>query len=320
MVDYADYENALLGHLWSWADRHHSSELDGGTRIRRPPVLRAEFTSNSVLVPSDSTRAIEIVSAVPEKERHRWFRSFKSSQALAQSVFGAVGSFGRLDLLDGVIADCGRPAFLEVTRCASLVLEHKVDSLDEPRRTSVDVLLETPSKRVAVECKLAECEFGVCSRTRIRPDDRNYTEQHCDGNYRPQHGRRERCALTEIGVGYWTYLPYLFHWAADRDVRPCPFSEVYQLARNALAATVTTDDGLDPNSGHVLIVCDARNPDYAPGGKAYQQYESALGDCRVPGLIRRLSWQRLVGALARAPEMAYLVAGLEEKYGIRPER
>ena len=198
MIDYTGYENALLGRLWGWADRYHLSELDGGRRTGRPPVLRAEFASKAVLVPSDPTRAPSVVSTVPQKERHKWFRSFKSSQALAQSVFGAIGSFGRLGLLDGVIADCGRPAFLEEARGASLVLEHKVRSLGEPGRTSVDMLLEGPSKRVAVECTFTERKFGVYSRTQLRPGDRNYAEQHCDGNYRVQRGRLERCALTEI--------------------------------------------------------------------------------------------------------------------------
>ena len=317
-VDSAGYEDALLGHLWGWADRYHLHELDGGSRVGRPPVLRAEFASKAVLVPPDPARASGVVSAIPSKARHRWFRSFKSSQALAQSVFGALGSFGRLDLLDGVIADCGRPTFLEDARGASLVLEHEVRSLGEPRRTSVDVLLDAESKRVAVECKLTERKFGICSRTQMRPGDTNYAEQHCDGNYRIQRGRRERCALTEIGVRYWTYLPHLFDWAADRDLRPCPFSEVYQLARNALAATMTAS-GFDRKAGHVLVVYDARNPEYSVGGVAERQYESAINACRVPGLIRRLSWQRLVGAFRCAPELGYLVAGREDKYGIRPQ-
>ena len=318
MTDYASYENAVLGCLWDWADRHHSSELDGESRTRRPPILRSEVASKSVLVPSDPAKASAVVFTVPKEERHRWFRSFKSSQALAQSVFGAIGSFERLDLLDGVIAECGRPAFLEDTRGASLVLEHNVCSLGEPRPTSVDVFLEARPRRVAVECKFMERGFGTCSRPRLRPSDSNYAERHCDGNYQLQRGRRERCALTEIGVRYWAYLPCLFEWAADHDLRPCPFSETYQLARNALAATVTAS-GFARNAGHVLIVYDARNPEYAPGGGAQRQYESAIGTCRVPGLIRRLSWQRLVGALTGAPEFTYLVAGLEGKYGIRPE-
>ena len=318
MVDYTGYEKLLLGHLWGWADRYHAGELDGGPRVGRPPVLSAEFASKAVLVPPNSTRVSGIVSAISSKARHRWFRSFKSSQALAQSVFGALGSFGRLDLLDGVIAECGRPAFLEDTHGASLVLEHDVRTLGEPRPTNVDVLLDAGFRRVAVECKQTEREFGVCSRPQLRPGDSSFAEQHCDGNYRIQRGRRERCALTEIGVRYWTYLPHLFDWPADRDLRPCPLSEVYQLVRNALAATVT-ERGIDPNSGHVLIIYDTRNPEYAAGGAAQRQYESAISASRVPGLIRRLSWQRLAGAFMCAPELAYLLAGLEGKYGIKPE-
>ena len=316
--DVTGYENVLLGHLWGWADRYHAGELDGGPRVDRAPVLRAGSASRSLLVPSDPTRASGIVSAIPYKARHRWFRSFKSSQALTQSVFAALDRFDRLDLLHGVIAECGRPAFLEDARSASLVLEHEVRSLGEPRSTSVDVFLDARSRRVAIECKLTERAFGVCSRPQLRPGDPSYAEQHCDGNYRIQRGRSERCALTEIGVRYWTYLPHLFDWAADGDLRPCPFSAVYQLARNALAATVS-ECGFDPNSGHVLIVYDARNPEFAAGGAAGRQYESAISACRVPGLIRHLSWQRLIDAFTCAPELAYLVSGLEGKYGIRPE-
>ncbi len=173
-------------------------------------------------------------------------------------------------------------------------------------------------RRVAVECKFTEREFGVCSRPRLRPRDRTYAEQYCDGDYRVQRGRRERCALTEIGVRYWTYLPNLFRWDADRNLSPCPFAAVYQLARNALAATVTAE-GLDPCSGHVLVIYDARNPEFLAGGAAQRQYDAAMTTCRVPGLIRQLSWQRLAGALMDAPDLAYLVAGVEGKYGIRPD-
>ena len=276
------------------------------------------MASRAVLVPSDPVKSHEILAALPKGERHRWFRSLKSSQALTQSVFGAVSAFGRLDLLDDVTAECGRHAFLERTNGASLVLEHRVQTLREPRPTSVDVLLGAPCRRVAIECKFTECEYGTCSRPKLKPDDSTYQEQHCDGNYRVQRKRSERCALTEIGVRYWTYLPDLFEWRACGDLLPCPLSPVYQLARNALAATVT-GTGFAPESGHVLTVYDARNPEFAAGGKARQQYDSAVAACRIPGLLRRVSWQRVAGALAVAPELAYLVAGLEEKYGIQAE-
>ncbi len=183
---------------------------------------RTKQAEVSIPSPRDPARTAIIVSGVPDKGRHQWFHSFRSSQALAQGVFGAVGAFGRLDVLNSIVADCGRPAFLEDARRASLVLEHRVRHLGEPRRTSVDVFLEAGSKRVAVECRLMEREFGVCSRPKLRPDDRNYAEQQCDESYRIQRGRRARCALTEIGVRYWTYLPHLFDWAAYHDLQPCP--------------------------------------------------------------------------------------------------
>ena len=319
VVDYAGYERSLRQCLWTWVDRHHQSgELDGGRRNDRPPVLRSERASGAVLVPSDPARSRDILAALPKSERHWWFRSLKSSQALAQSVFGAVRASGRLDLLDGVTAECGRLAFLERTNGATLVLEHRVQTLGEPWPTSVDVLLGDSAQRVAIECKFAEREYGTCSRPKLKPGDPTYAEQHCDGNYRVQRKRSERCALTEIGVRYWAYLPDLFEWEAGGDLLPCPFSRIYQLARNALAATVTRA-GLDLRSGHVLTVYDARNPEFGAGGTARRQYDSAIAACRIPGLFRRVSWQRVAGALAAAPEFAYLVAGLEGKYGIQAE-
>ena len=300
VVDYTGYERALRGRLWAWADRYHRDELDGGSRDRRPPVLDSDAVTRAVLVPSDAAMARDIVATLPKRERHRWFRSLKSSQALAQSVFGAVAAFGRLDLLDGVAAECGRPAFLETTRSTSLVLEHRVGTLGEPRATSVDVLLQGSSRRVAIECKFAEREYGTCSRPRLKPGDPTYPEQHCDGNYRVQRNRSERCALTEVGVRYWAYLPDLFEWEAG------------------LAATVT-GAGFDPESGHILTVYDTRNPEFAPGGTARRQHDSVIAACRKPGLFRRVTWQRVAAALAAAPELAYLTAGLEGKYGITPD-
>lgn len=316
-TDYGDFGNALLKRFWAWADRLHANELDGGRRKGRPPVLRREFASKNVLVPPEVVKARSIVSSLPTPERHRFFGSFKSSQALAQSVFGAVCAFGRLDLLDAVIADCGRSAFLNESSSAHLALEHQVRTLGEPRPTSVDVLLEAPSRRVAVECKFTEREFGVCSRSKLRPSDSTYAQQHCNGNYQVQRKRRDRCALTEIGVRYWTFLPELFEWNTDHDMVPCPLFPVYQLARNALAATVS-DSGFDPNSGHVLVVYDARNPEFAPSGAALNQYDAIVASCRIPGLVRRVSWQRITASLTAAPELKYLVAGLNEKYGISP--
>ena len=314
MTSYAEYERAVCEALWTWADGHHGGELDGGKR--RPPVLAKEFALKGVLVPPNRSKANDIRAAIPGNQRHRWFRSLKSSQALAQSVFGAVRAFDRLDLLQNVSAECGRPAFFEDHRCWTLDFEHEVCCLGEPRPTSIDVLLRGSQKRVAIECKFTEQDFGTCSRPRLRPSDTAYSEQHCDGSYRVQRGRRERCALAEIGVRYWEHLPQLFDWPADRNHVPCPLGDVYQLARNALAAALTPDGELDPATGHALVVYDARNPEFWENGKAGRQWTLATAACRVPGLMRRVSWQRLMLAIARAPELAYLVDGVGRKYGL----
>ncbi len=192
-------------------------------------------------------------------------------------------------------------------------------TLREPRPTSIDVLLAGPHRRVAIECKFTEPDFGTFSRPRLRPTDKSYAAQHCDRSYRSQAGRSARCALTGIGVQYWDHLPKLFAWSADRDHVPCPFGEVYQLARNALAAVVTSDGEVDPARGHALLVYDARNPAFGVGGKADRQWEDATAACLVPGLMRRLSWQRLLGFVSDAPELGWLIDGVRTKYGFIAE-
>ena len=273
----------------------------------------------NVLVPPNGTHADEIRAAIKPSQRHRYFGSLRSSQALAQSVFGTIGAFDRLDLLTKVTAEDGRPAFFTDDRDWTLSLEHEVDTLGEPRPTSIDVLLTGVGQKIAVECKLMERDFGTCSRPRLRPGEASYAEQHCDGSYRVQAGRKERCSLSEIGVRYWDHLPQLFDWSSDSDHEPCPFGDVYQLARNALAAVVTAEGTVDTTQGHALIVYDARNPAFQVGGEADRQWEAALAACLLPGLLRRLSWQRLLPFVAVVPDLGWLVDGLREKYGLVPD-
>jgi len=298
------YKDEVFGSLWSWADLHHVDQLDGGRRHGRPPVLRPEFAEINVLVPPDQLHANQIRAAIRPAQRHRYFASLRSSQALAQSVFGSIDAFGRLDLLGRVTAEDERPAFFTDSGAWELELEHEVDTLEEPRPTSIDVMLSRPDQRVAIECKFMEGEFGTCSRPRLRPSDASYSAQHCDGNYGAQAGRVERCALTAIGVQYWDHLPQLFDWPADHDHEPCPFGYTYQLARNALAAVVKSDGTIDTARGHALIVYDARNPAFQAGGIADKQWEAALAACLVTGLMRRLSWQRLLSFIGAAPDLA----------------
>lgn len=308
------YKDEVRAGLWSWADANHQGQLDGGRREGRPPVLGKGFDAENVLTAPDGSHSEEVRAAVPVRERHRWFRSLFSSQALAQSVFGNVRAYGFLDILRDVPAECGREAFFRNGGDWNLDLERKLTSLNEPRPTTVDVLLQSSDRRVAVECKFTEGEFGTCSRTRLPRHD----VQHCNGNYEVQQGRLKRCALSEQGILYWQHLPQLFDWPADRDHAPCPFAGIYQLARNALAATLSPAGVFDAKSGHMLLVYDDRNPEFRPNGSGGRQWRVALEACRVDGLLRRISWQKLLGSLSGAGELRWLLDALEHKYGLLP--
>lgn len=315
MTPYTRYEAELLRRIWAWANALPPEQFDGGGREGRPPAFAKRFKPRNIAVPPRGREAAAIRAAIPGAKRHRHFGSLKSSQALTQSVFGALRAFGRLDLLCGVTAECGRPAFGSVPRGAALDFEHDVRALNEPRPTQVDVLLRGHRTRVAIERKFTEREFGLCSRPTRHPGH----PSRCDGSYRVQAGRRARCALTEIGVRYWTYIPELFAWPNDRDHRPCPFGAVYQLARNALAAAVLPNGHVDASGGHLLLVYDARNPEFRAAGAAERQWTAATAACRVPGFLRRVTWQRLLAAIAPAPELAYLIAETDRKYALTPD-
>jgi hypothetical protein len=109
-------------------------------------VLAKGWAGENVVVPPGAgpEAARRIRSAIPPFKRHSYFASLRSSQALAQTIFGSLAELGRVDALAGVRADCGRPAFFESSNGWSLRLEHEVAHLGEraSRRTSADVFLE----------------------------------------------------------------------------------------------------------------------------------------------------------------------------------
>ena len=172
---------------------------------------------------------------------------------------------------------------------------------------------------VAVEVKFGEGSFGRCSRPNLTPDKPNYERDHCDGSFAIQRGRRTRCSLSERGIRYWQFVPHLFAWSGEQDHYPCPLELTYQLARNVLAACVDEGGTLDTENGHALVIYDARNPAFHPGGEADVQWWAAVRALRFPRLLRRLSWQGLATHLSQFRDLDWLTAGLRDKYGIRCE-
>ena len=108
---------------------------------------------------------LAIVTSVPTSERHRHFASMRSSQALAQSIFGSLAALGKAGVLAGLSTDDELPT---VRNGVTVRMEYRVEHLGEPSPTSVDVWLDDGEQRVAVECKLTEHEFGRCSRPTVR--------------------------------------------------------------------------------------------------------------------------------------------------------
>jgi hypothetical protein len=108
-------------------------------------------------------------------------------------------------VVQGLLAEDGRPAFFDSAAGIRLELERNVTTMNESRPTSVDVFFDG-RQRVAVEVKFAEDEFGVCSRPALTPTSPNFSRDYCDGTYSIQRGRSDsvlyRRKASDIGNIY----------------------------------------------------------------------------------------------------------------------
>ncbi|MCC7193326.1 MAG: hypothetical protein IT444_11145 [Phycisphaeraceae bacterium] len=278
----------------------------------RPPVFVKPAAVRNVLVdPSlNASEADAVRSFLPRQERHRWFRSMKSSQALAQSLFGNLKAMRLCHLLNPVMTEEGlRPFEALDPQGTAISLERKIEVLREPRQTSVDVFVEA-IPRVAVECKFTETDVGRCSRPRLKADD----PERCNGSYSFQCARTERCSLTAIGVRYWEFVPALFQWSADADHLRCPLFDTYQLVRNVLAASLS-DQG-EIMRGYAVLLYDKRNPAFCPHGRGEVAYTTVKHALRDPHRLQRMTWQSLLSVLRNHARLTWLADEIQLKYGL----
>jgi hypothetical protein len=284
----------------------------------RPPVFRTEESWRNVIVnPNASPQEIKnLLAFVPMGERHKWFRSMNSSQALAQSVFGNLAVHGFFHHLAELQSDEGEPLFGEAQVSSdNFEMEYKVNYLGEPRSTSLDGYI-SGNYRVAIECKFTEMEFGACSRPRLTPQDSKYALEYCNGSYSRQGTRQERCPLSSIGVLYWHYVSFLFKWQSDKDLFPCPLNTNYQLVRNILAIGVKADGSVSTDSEHVVVVYDERNPAFQEQGNALVAYRETQLALRKPTMLRKCSWQRIIERVRSCGSLPWLTEHIALKYGI----
>ena len=322
MTEYLNYKKAMVSRFWDYQKRHFP-QIDGiferpFATDGRPPVFLPGEAARNVMVHPDlgPAGADKLLALVPKWERHRWFGSMSSSQALAQSVLGNLAVGNQLHCLTDLQADEG-DSLLGNAQVSStnFAMEHKVSHLEERRPTSLDGYI-SGSYRVAIECKLMEAEMGPCSRSRLTPTNPDIASGHCSGNYTVQHGRLVRCPLTQDGVMYWHYVPKLFGWGNDIDLTPCPLNENYQLVRNILAVCTDANGTVAPISGHAVLIYDARNPAFRDGGKGLAAYRNTRAALIEPAVLRKCSWQRLVSRLREQGILPWLTEQLKLKYGL----
>lgn len=315
------YRGDLVAGYWKYQRRRFESwqqyfEKDEGIDDRPPVFLKAAEWRN--VLSASSTESGRVHTLIPESERHLWFRSMNSSQALAQSVLGNLAVHGHLHALADLKADEGEGLF-GPARLASdaFSMEHPVKFLGEvgQRITKVDGFF-SGEYRVAIECKFTESEVGSCSRPRLTEKDDNFERDHCDGKFQVQRNRRERCSLTAAKIRYWEFVPQLFKWNAEIDLDPCPLRKNYQLVRNLLAACAQPDGTAVRNGGHAVLLYDSRNPAFDIDGDGYLAYQDTREALRDPSLLRRCSWQRLVAHIRGKRVLPWLADELSLKYGL----
>ncbi len=160
------YKEDLISRYWQYQKQNFPDSQEYFERSvmsnKRPPVfLKHTATNNIIMEPGISTaKRKQLLDIIPPKERHLWFRSMNSSQAIAQSVLGNLKVYDCLHYL-GELADESGESVLGGADVASVnfSMEYAVDCLGEPRPTSLDGFF-SGSYRVAIECKFTENEVG----------------------------------------------------------------------------------------------------------------------------------------------------------------
>jgi hypothetical protein len=65
-----------------------------------------------------------------------------------------------------------------------------------------------------------------------------------------------------------------------------------------------------------LLLYDARNPDFAEGGRGYQTWQAVRSALKNPVLLRRCTWQEVLACLRQDVELDWLTEALRIKYGL----
>ena len=115
MGAYHGYVSAVVHRFWDYAEREFGDRPELFERsersAKRPPVFVAGAAEHNLLYPPCAEPKVHqaIVASLPPSVRHPKFVSMRSSQALAQSVFGSLVALSKAGVLAGLTTDDGLP-------------------------------------------------------------------------------------------------------------------------------------------------------------------------------------------------------------------
>jgi hypothetical protein len=92
-------------------------------------------------------------------------------------------------------------------------------------------------------------------------------------------------------------------------------TSTYQLVRNLLAVCVDPTGEVRPDSGHVVMLYDERNPAFQGEGKGITAWNKVRGGLKNQSLMQKCTWQEIVICLRADDTLEWLATGLTRKYG-----
>ena len=132
MGAYNDYLSAVVDRFWAYAEREFGDRPELFERSerspKRSPVFGVGAAEHNLLYPPRAEPKLRhaIVTSLHTSERHRHFASMRSSQALAQSVFGSLAVLGKAGVLAGLSSDDELPT---VRSGVTVQMEYRVEHL-----------------------------------------------------------------------------------------------------------------------------------------------------------------------------------------------
>lgn len=249
---------------------------------------------------------------IPAHNRHMWFRSMLSSQALAVSVIGTIVQRTGPSLLSELRCDDSLPLVPDKHDFQLVGFEYAPTWLELGKRKSqIDAFIESPGWRLAIECKFTEPDIGHCQMSK---------DGEPQSAYKDLSGYDFCHRVKFNGATYWCHWPEISSEPIPGVCNDeCPLHRTYQIARNVMCASVNPDTRYFDGLGVALLLYDERNPGFQSAGEGYQSCITLRSTLKDPSMLRAATWQSLVGLLRVVGGYEDLLEFLDTKYGIRPD-